>query len=300
MGRRIVIAIATFKRPRLLERLLYSVEVAVKNVLKVQVDICVVDNDLDQSAQQLCMNWSGGHIEYIAQPVPGIAATRNAAVEYANGSDFIVFLDDDEWVEPDWLVELLTAQEKTDADMVAGPVESVLDASIPDFIRSSGIFDRAQRENLSLLNEAGSGNLLCKYQVFCGRPREAWFQDAFGLTGGSDAELTRRLVSEGCRIIWAANAIATEEVPQSRGTISWLAKRYRRIGGVDFRLSTPTIFNRGRGVLLGVARVAAGAPVLAGSWVFGRGLNAAAFRRVFRGIGYMEGAVNGGYVEYKR
>ena len=48
----------------------------------------------------------------------GIAATRNTLIEAATG-DFIMFVDSDDWMEPDMVEVLLAKQQETDADIVS-------------------------------------------------------------------------------------------------------------------------------------------------------------------------------------
>ena len=60
----------------------------------------------------------------------GIAQNRNALVAAAldrSEMQFLAMLDDDEWVEPDWLDALLATQAHFGADAVEGPVIGVLD-----------------------------------------------------------------------------------------------------------------------------------------------------------------------------
>lgn len=294
------IAITTFRRPEELLALLGTLEVALRAVDSGSYRVIVVDNDPTASARSVCEAAEVLDLEYFHQPKPGISATRNAAISAAFGSDFIVFVDDDELVTRDWLAELLRVQTATEADMVAGPVLSRLPEDAPDYVKDSGIFDQPSRPDASFLPEAGSGNLLCRYELFSSRAPSEWFQEAFGLTGGEDAELTRRFHREGAQIAWAAHAVAYERVPLSRASVTWLSRRYRRIGAVDYRLDTMKRARRVRGIATGVARMVTAAPPLAWTWLTRRSLNGAAFRRLFRGVGYIEAAVFGGYSEYRR
>ncbi|KAB1641005.1 glycosyltransferase family 2 protein [Gulosibacter chungangensis] len=296
----IVVAIATYKRPTELERLIRSILIAADCGPSLSVNIIVVDNDELGSAREVAESFNDSNIEYYVQQIPGIAATRNLAIEKAGEVDFIVFVDDDEFVEPQWLTELIRVQKVTEAELVAGPVKSILPAKSPKFILESGIFDRPERPDGATIMEAGSGNLLCSYRVFQTRSKSEWFSNEFGLTGGSDAELTRRLHREGNRIVWASNAVAWEYVEPQRVSLGWLSKRYRRVGGVDYRLSPGSFGRRIRGITSGAARIISGALQVSIDAVLKRQLNASGFRRLFRGVGYIEAATRGGFVEYKR
>ncbi len=57
----------------------------------------------------------------------GISNARNRALEYAiqGDADFLVFVDDDEQVEADWLVKLVSEQQRLDLDIVGSPVRPI-------------------------------------------------------------------------------------------------------------------------------------------------------------------------------
>lgn len=300
MKTKVAIAVATFKRPEGLQRLLISLSEAVAATPDCEVQVVIVDNDPAMSAHGVCDSAGLDTLIYRSQPVPGISATRNAAVEIASGCDFIVFVDDDEIVAQNWLAELLRVQRETDADLVAGPVTGILPPGTPEMLASSGIFERDSRPDRSEMSDAGSGNLLCRYDVFASRPKAEWFRDDFGLTGGGDAELTRRLHSQGSRIVWAANAVAWEYVGASRTNLRWLARRYRRLGAVDYRLAGVRRLKPLWGVSTGMVRIASGVLAVMIHWLRRRGLHAAGYKRLFRGVGFVEAATGSGVVEYRR
>ena len=297
----LVIAVATYQRPESLLRLLESLKIAIERLPDTtKVSLLVVDNDPNASARQFCKDLSPLPLKYVHEPRPGISAARNAAIAEAHAPDFIIFVDDDEVVASDWLLELLLMQERTNADLVAGPVHSLLPESASNHLRRSSLFDRPERTNGSSLTEAGSGNLLCRYTVFSNRPPTEWFLESFGLTGGEDSELTRRLHREGHTIVWAEKAEAWEEVPLARANFAWLARRYRRIGAIDFRLEEERPGKSFLGIGTGLARLLSAVPWLIGSTLIHWRVCAPAFRRLFRGIGYIEAATIGPFQEYGR
>lgn len=298
---RVSVAVATYKRPGGLLVLLNSLERALKETSGVDVEVIVVDNDPGLSAVDACADFDAFEVNYTSEPTPGISAARNAAVKAAKHADFIVFVDDDERVAPEWLRELLLAQETTGADMVAGPVYRSLPEDVPTAVRESGLFEIPTRENRAVLSEAGTGNLLCRMSLFRTRPESEWFQISYGLSGGEDSELTRRFVRQGALLVFAAEATAWELVPAERANFQWLARRSRRTGAIDFRLAGGRpIIARPRGFVTGVARIVTAAPVLGWAWLTRRRVDAAAFRRFFRGIGFLEASVSAGFQEYGR
>ncbi len=57
-------------------------------------------------------------IEIYSQPNCGVAATRNRLLDKVRG-DFVLFVDSDDWIEPNTIEILLQEQEKEDYDIVA-------------------------------------------------------------------------------------------------------------------------------------------------------------------------------------
>ncbi len=102
------LAICTCKRAQLLKECLDSVAQAHVPVGTTLV-VTIIDNDAEQSARALVESMASGFpvsLEYIAEPRRGIPCARNRAIAEAHrlNSDYLVFIDDDEWVMPDWLV----------------------------------------------------------------------------------------------------------------------------------------------------------------------------------------------------
>ena len=113
----VTIAIPTFRRPRGLARLLSSLADLKTDA---RVSVLVGDNDagshigrdLCDAARRTGYRWP---LEAIVVSERGIAQNRNALVAHAlqrREMQFLVMLDDDEWVEPDWLDALLAARER--------------------------------------------------------------------------------------------------------------------------------------------------------------------------------------------
>lgn len=78
MADRYLIAVATYRRPTGLQRLLDSMEAAVSST---SVDILVVDNDAEGSARSVAVNHSL-RPTYVIEPETGVAAARNRALAH--------------------------------------------------------------------------------------------------------------------------------------------------------------------------------------------------------------------------
>ena len=105
----IQISICTRKRPVMLQKCLESFQ-----LLKVpeytDIYIFVVENDDNPSAQGL-VEKVAHHlpfpVQYCSEPRQGISIARNRALFNAieKNTDYLAFIDDDEWVTENWLVK---------------------------------------------------------------------------------------------------------------------------------------------------------------------------------------------------
>lgn len=196
------------------------------------LQIVVVDNDPGRSGEQACMHarealrWP---LRYLCEPRRGIPFVRNTALAaVVDECDFVVFIDDDEVPEPQWLDALLAAQRQHDADVVAGPVESILPPSTPEWVRRGGLFDHTRHRTGDAIESCGTGNVLIATRAL--QRVRPWFDERLALTGGSDRHFFLRLHQAGCRMVWCDEAMVAEEVPESRVNLQWLLRRMYRQG----------------------------------------------------------------------
>lgn len=296
-GSEVTIAVATYRRPRMLSRLLDSIE---RSTVIARPQVVVVDNDPEESARRTVEEWTYEAAKYVSEPRPGISNARNAGIYAAQGSEFVVFVDDDEHVSAGWLEALLDTVHKYDADAVAGPVISLLNENCPPWIQHSGLFNRSRRPTGTQISEAGAGNLLIRRSVLTELSLTEWFRPDLGLSGGEDADLTRRMTAMGYRIIWCDEAEVWEEVPPQRTTFDWLAKRFVRLASVDYRLAPPSRSKRTKAFVGGSGRIVVGLVGLGVALVCRRRVDSVAFKRIFRGVGFIRAAMGRHSYEYAR
>jgi glycosyltransferase involved in cell wall biosynthesis len=87
---RVSVVVPTCNRPALLREALRSVREVQGTDL--DIEIIVVDNAATWDAQQVALDFGA---KYLRNPVPGVAATRNAGADLATG-EYLAFLDDDD------------------------------------------------------------------------------------------------------------------------------------------------------------------------------------------------------------
>jgi hypothetical protein len=300
---RVVVAMLTYRRPD-------DLAAAVPAVLAQAADetddvrLLVVDNDPDGSARAF-VEASGA--DYLHEPHPGIAAARNAALRAADDADVLVFVDDDERPREGWLSALLaTYRDAGVGACVVGPVVSAYEVPLDDWVVAGRFFDRRRLTTGTRVTVAATNNLLL--DVAAVRAAGVRFDEAFGLSGGSDTLFTRRLAQAGVPMVWCDEAVVTDVVPAARTTRAWVLHRATRSGNSASRCAvalagsgTGRAVVRARCVLAGSVRVAlGGARAVVGRVAGSAAHEARGLRTVARGRGMVSGALGRVVFDYAR
>ncbi|OGS95813.1 MAG: hypothetical protein A3K04_06845 [Gallionellales bacterium RBG_16_56_9] len=220
------VCIATFKRPFALRELLESLRN--QDLTGISMRLIVVDNDRQQSARAIVDDFrtgSGLQVVYDVEQQQNISLARNRALRHVQ-ADHFAFVDDDETVCDAWLHRLVDGLHRYQADIVFGPVISILPADAPAWVQLN--FKRARHDSGAKLQTGGAGNVLLKRTVLAGT--QPYFNPSFGLTGGEDTDFFYRMYLAGRRLIWCDDAWATEPVAPERLTVAWLRRRAFRSG----------------------------------------------------------------------
>jgi len=226
----VTIGVCTYRRSHLTQTLK---SLLVQELpLDVSLDIIVVDNDPSQSGRrQVEALWQQSPaaqvIRYETQPKKNLAAVRNTVLELARG-DWIGFIDDDETADTDWLSSLLKTAQTYNSDVVSGWVQSIYPDTCPAWISQGGYFDRERRRTGRLLETAATNNVLFKAKLLSDPVMR--FREAYGLTGGEDADLFYRMYLSGAKIVYCSEAVVHETIESNRLCRSYLIKKATRIG----------------------------------------------------------------------
>ncbi|WP_218917026.1 glycosyltransferase family 2 protein [Cellulomonas massiliensis] len=259
---RLTVATLTFRRPDDLPAALAALVPHVEAVPG--AELLVVDNDTVPSARDVVLAWSDAHpVRYVHEPSPGIAAARNRALVESASSDLVVFVDDDERPRAGWLAALLRTFESERCLGVAGAVVSVFEQEPDAWIRAGRFFERLRHPTGTVVPVVATNNLLLDARVL-----RAWgltFDEAFGLTGGSDTVFSLEAGRRGGRFVWCDEAVVEDAVPASRATRSWVLRRAYRMGNTGVRARVhvaPDAVHRwgarGAGAARGAVRVVGG------------------------------------------
>lgn len=308
---RTMIAIATYQRPDDIARCLAATLPQVRAMDAdpsngVDASILVIDNDASGSARESVTAFESALVAYVIEERPGISAARNRALAESAGYDLLIYIDDDEEPQLNWLAQLVGCYLTSGAQAVAGKVISDLDGLDDQWILEGGYFERRPRRTGQEMSAAATNNLLldlghvARYRLK--------FDDRYGLSGGGDTHFTRRFVAAGGKIVWCEEAVVVDHVPTTRMTREWVRKRARRMGNSDVVVDLDIApsgatrrYRRVRGLARGVARILAGGlMVLTGFVTRSVRRNARGVRLIERGRGMAGGAVGSKEWEYSR
>ncbi|PYR56831.1 MAG: glycosyltransferase family 2 protein [Acidobacteria bacterium] len=235
---RISVCICTYKRPRLLERLLDALREQ-ETGGRFDYSIVVADNDALESAAPVVRGFaaaSGIPTVYCVEPRRNIALTRNKAIQQATG-DFIAFIDDDEFPTRTWLKTLFDACGEFAADGVLGPVKPHYEEPPPRWVVRGGFYDRPGYPTGFVIDwrKGRTGNVLLKRDVLIAL--DPPFRPEF-LTG-EDQDFFRRAIERGHAFVWCAEAVAYEAVPPLRWNRRFMLRRALLRGTIS--LLHPTV-----------------------------------------------------------
>ncbi|RLB70049.1 MAG: hypothetical protein DRH07_09400 [Deltaproteobacteria bacterium] len=223
---KINICICTYQRPKLLTDCLQSLA-SIVVPSETEVTVTVIDNDQTGSAEATVTGLTETfpfNIYYHCEDKRGIPCARNRAVEETHrlGSDYLVFIDDDEWVEPLWLDKLYAYCQNQGGDIVvSGDVIPELPDKTPEYMRP--FFNQKQHPTGTLLGFCATNNVLSP--IYLTKDLGLRFDESHPLAGGSDRRFFYEAVKAGVKIKKCAEALVHESVPENRATLRWLSKR---------------------------------------------------------------------------
>lgn len=240
LGMKISICICTCDRPALLKRTLEALHgIRLNDSGTTDLEIIVVDNGANAGARSVCEAVSKTlpmALHLTEQPRRGISFARNKAVEAAlsRGADFLAFIDDDDWPEPDWLLRLIETQRSSNADLVFGFWHVDANQGLPDWIRSTPAFQQPVYEAKSVFGLprwASTCNVLIGVRILerMGSKAEP-FSAKFAFVGGEDKDFFIRAVKDGASFAWTQDSVIHKCSDAARVTSRGLLKRAFRIG----------------------------------------------------------------------
>lgn len=218
---RFVLCICTFRRPEYLACCLTSVA-AMKVPADISLTVLVVDNAPDPRHREIVV---AHDFEYREEPRAGLVHARNQALESALAfePDLIGFIDDDETLAPQWLVEMLAGLQQTRADALAGAIEIVLPPGADPLLKLAYQFripaDYHPSATLPM------GNVVFRRALLEDGLR---FDPRYNQSGGEDVDFFRRAAQAGARLYRSPNARVYETLtPAKQSLRAWWQRQLR-------------------------------------------------------------------------
>ena len=227
------IIVCTRNRPKMLTNCVRSIQsLLIPN--NCNIHLVIVENNDEPECKSLIeklmkLTPNIGYT-YCLEKRIGLSTVRNTSLETAvkSNPDWICFLDDDQFVEQDWLNSYHSIIQTNSADVYSGKVEYILPENIkPEDLPIWFKFPLTQFQfpDLITFDTTGAGNTIAKASYFDGQPHEYRFDDKFRFTGGEDFDLFGRIHTNGGVIKYVTDALAYEVIAMERISIKWVINK---------------------------------------------------------------------------
>ncbi len=179
-------------------------------------------------AQKLVERASGLPLTYVHEVRAGIPLARNAVLQAARNlnPDWIAFVDDDEVIDREWLIEMAAAMERWPADVYHGWTHST-----PEDANAPWALHRPRNKRIAgpEMETAGTDNIVFSTSAVTGLR----FDEGMRFSGGTDIDFFYRITDRGSKIIWVLIAIVREVTPTARLSFSYQVRRAYSVAGAQ-------------------------------------------------------------------
>ncbi|HEV7527222.1 MAG TPA: glycosyltransferase [Acidimicrobiia bacterium] len=238
-------------------------------------------------------------IGYVSEPERGIAGARNRAVSECADVDFVVFIDDDEIPQTDWLASICAVQAASKAPVVVGRVVPRFDSPPPKWIVDGEYFSRPRHATGQRVCWAITGNVMIARALLTRYTPP--FDERFNLSGGEDTHFFMRARDDGTLMVSADDAVVFEDIPEERTSWRWIMRREYRRGNtlsLCMRDLHPGVYRRLRRAVQSAYRIVQGVALLTLVPFGGRCALARAAHRLCLGAGLLTGLLGFRYEHY--
>lgn len=236
------VALCTHNHADRLERTL--VDLAQLRLPREAWELIVIDNGCTDSTPRLLTEhrWPAGwQVRVVREDKLGLSNARNRAIAEARG-DYVIFVDDDETPDPDWLCAYERLIDAKDPDAFGGRIRVLFEDMRPSWLRD---------ELLGFLGELNRADAIAPLED----PGESFYGGNFGFrrtvcervgtfdamlgrkgsdnTGGEEVDFYRRLLSAGLRVWWTPEAVIFHRVRAAKLRRSYFLDLHYRMGRVE-------------------------------------------------------------------
>jgi glycosyltransferase involved in cell wall biosynthesis len=225
----VAFCIPTFKRPVILKQCLLAIG-QLNLPANLSTIIIVVDNDSDQTSEEICNDISPSLdqvLHYYVEPNRGLCSVRNCLLQKAvqHQADLIAFIDDDEMPHKDWLINIYNGLLNYSVDIATGPVISTKEITPPIKYEAGHKYKTGVTPRY-----ISSNNVIFKSRLVS--ELELTFDPYYNFIGGEDFDYFVRASKLGCTAVWINEAVIFEQILPERETSKYKMFRHYT-GGIN-------------------------------------------------------------------
>ena len=222
----ISICVCTYKRPEITETLESLSKL--NSIPDFKTEIIVVDNDAEPTAKMLVEAAAlrfNIDVNYLHAPKHNISTARNACLDHAKGN-LVAFIDDDEIVSPNWLIELYRTMRDENLQVVFGPVWVIYPDDTPEWIKRLDLHSKLLGSSRPVTGYTGNALMDIEHKAIRGRR----FNPKRGRSGGEDTQFFFECYNDGAELGYTETAEITEKIGLERLSLTWMRKSKFRSG----------------------------------------------------------------------
>lgn len=194
------------------------------------LEIIVCDNNSTDDTKDVISSYP--NVRYICERTQGLSYAKNTLLDACSSdSDFVVFVDDDETVQTNWIESLLSGFSDETVAVVGGPYRNVYEHDVPDWIPDS-IYPRVFEKKTGIETSPAflgipGGNGMCRLAIV--REKKVYFDVRLGRMGskalsGEDNEFYQKVAEPEYNYAMVYHAWVYHYIPASRMTFSYLQR----------------------------------------------------------------------------
>lgn len=259
MNHAITVGVLTHRRATTFESMLNHLKLSIEHYSG-ECSLIVVNNSgTEANAKVTAMIDHSGikdacPTRIIDSPINNISVGRNLVLDNAQ-TNLLLFIDDDEYPNPDWIEALVKQYDISRTMAIAGPIEPIFPDSAPGWVRQVDLHNKGNLKTGDTLRRAATGNCILDLS----QVGDARLNPADGLAGGEDAAFFQKLTGYGKIITWCEEAIVHETVSKERSTARYMIFRFMKHGQAYKRVVLKN--QSGSALVLSLIRAALIAPV---------------------------------------
>lgn len=187
-------------------------------------------------------------VRIMDSPINNISIGRNIILDNTH-TKLLLFIDDDEYPNFDWITQLVKQYERCKTMAVAGPIEPIFPDSAPGWVRMIDLHNKENLKTGDTLSIAATGNCILDLS----QVKDVRLNPEDGLAGGEDTAFFHKLTSSGKVITWCNEAIVQESVSKERSTARYMIFRFMKHGQMYKRV----VLNKQSGIKLTLSLIRA-------------------------------------------